>query len=43
MESTVYEMPTAKNITNDDCLLDISVYASAENGLSSNLCINYFT
>lgn len=42
MESTVFEMSTAKNITNDDCLLNITVYASAENGLSSNLGQDYF-
>ena len=34
-------MSTAKNITNDDCLLNITVYASSENGLSSNLGQDY--
>ena len=42
MESTVFEMSTAKNITNDDCLLNITVYASSQNGLSSNLGQDYF-
>mgnify|MGYP003672449194 CR=1 FL=1 len=41
MESTVFEMALAENVTNDDCLLNITVYADSDSGLSSNLGQDY--
>ena len=41
MESTVYPMNTQRQIANDDCLLNISVYADSDDGLSSNLGQDY--